>query len=206
MFRGLQMIKKLFEMGYFDYQGFILGNLKNLSLSTTEALVLIKVIDNYKTSSSFNPESIREKMNIRKDSFDNALASLLDRKLYEIYLSYDNGIASEAISLDGFFESVENILDNKQVFDEDETHSIIMFVTKEFNRNLSSNELEILKSLISDDRYTKKDFLNAVDKIKENNKILNIRNLSNELSKGNGVTKTKKETPEYVKDFIKRIK
>ncbi|MBR6071244.1 MAG: hypothetical protein IKP77_00245 [Acholeplasmatales bacterium] len=200
------MIKKLFEMGYFDYQGFILGNLKNLSLSTTEALVLIKVIDNYKTSSSFNPESIREKMNIRKDSFDNALASLLDRKLYEIYLSYDNGIASEAISLDGFFESVENILDNKQVFDEDETHSIIMFVTKEFNRNLSSNELEILKSLISDDRYTKKDFLNAVDKIKENNKILNIRNLSNELSKGNGVTKTKKETPEYVKDFIKRIK
>lgn len=200
------MIKKLFEMGYFDYQGFILGNLKNLSLSTTEALVLIKVIDNYKTSSSFNPESIREKMNIRKDSFDNALASLLDRKLYEIYLSYDNGIASEAISLDGFFEAVENILDNKQVFDEDETHSIIMFVTKEFNRNLSSNELEILKSLISDDRYTKKDFLNAVDKIKENNKILNIRNLSNELSKGNGVTKTKKETPEYVKDFIKRIK
>lgn len=200
------MIKKLFEMGYFDYQGFILGNLKNLSLSSTEALVLIKIIDNYKDNSIFSPESIREKMNIRKDSFDNALASLLDRKLYEIYLSYDNDIASEAISLDGFFECVENILDNKQVFDEDETHSIIMLITKEFNRNLSSNELEIIKSLISDDRYSKKDFLNAIDRIKDSNRILNIRNLSNELSNGKVETKTKKETPEYVKDFIKRIK
>ena len=101
------MIKKLFEAGYFDYKSFILDNLKKLSLSTTEALVLIKIMDNYKITNSFNPEAIREKMNIRKDSFENALAVLLDRKLYEIYLVYDNDIASEAVSLDGNFRTAE---------------------------------------------------------------------------------------------------
>lgn len=200
------MIKKLFEAGYFDYKSFILDNLKTLSLSTTEALVLIKIMDNYKITKSFNPEAIREKMNIRKDSFENALAVLLDRKLYEIYLVYDNDIASEAVSLDGFFDFVEKILDNKEVFDEDVVHSIIMTLSSELKRVLSSNEIEIVKSLVLEDRYSEQDFCDAIVAIKESNRLLNIRNISNELSRQKGNTKTKKETPKYVKDFIKCIK
>ena len=200
------MIKKLYELGYFDYQNFILDNLKSLSLSTTEAIILIKLLDSYKLSSLFNPEEIRSKMNIRKDTFETALANLLDRKIYEIYLAYDNDVASEAISLDGFFELVENILNNNQSFDENETHSIIMLVSKEFNRILSSNELDIITSLIQDDRYVKGDFEKAIENINSSKRLLNIKNLSNELAKLKSTPTKKKDTPEYVKNFIKSIK
>lgn len=200
------MIKKLFEYGYFDYKSFILDNLKGLSLSTTEAIVLIKIIDNYKLNDKFNPEAIREKISIRKDSFETALANLLERHFYDIYLKYDNEIASEAISLDGFFEYVSNILDNNKTFNEDDTHSIVMYVSKEFNRNLSSNELEIIKTLITDDRYTMNEFKEAIEYLKANSRMINIRNLSNQLAKDKTQTNTKKETPEYVKNFIKSIK
>lgn len=201
------MIKKLYESGYFDYKNFILDNLKSLSLSTTEAIILIKILDIYKNSESFNLELLKSQMNVRKDVFETALANLLDRKLYEIYLSYDdNDKGSEKISLDGFFDRVEDILNNNQSFDENEVHSIIMYVSGEFNRLLSSNELEIMKSLIEDDRYIKSDFVSAIDNLKDSKRLLNIKNLSNELSKLRSTSKKKKETPEYVKNFIKSIK
>ncbi len=200
------MIKKLYELGYFDYRGFILDNLKSLSLSTTEAIILIKILDDFKKSPSFNPESLRNKMNIRKDAFESALANLLERKIYEIYLSYDNNIGFEAISLDGFFSLVSDIISDNKKYDENEIHSIIMYVNKEFNRVLSSNELEIIKSLIEEDRYVMNDFVNAITNLKDSNKLLNIKNLSNELAKKSNNSKVKKETPECVKNFIKNIK
>ncbi len=201
------MIKKLYELGYFDYRGFILNNLKSLSLSTTEAIVLIKMLDDFKESHTFNSESLRNKMNIRKDTFESALANLLERKIYEIYLSYDNNDRGyETLSFDGFFELVSDILENKQKYDDNEIHSVIMFVSEEFDRVLSSNELDIVKSLIEDDRYSKKDFERAIGNIKNSKRLLNIKNLSNELAKSTSLPKAKKDTPECVKNFIKNIK
>ncbi len=201
------MIKKLYELGYFDYRGFILNNLKSLSLSTTEAIVLIKMLDDFKESHTFNSESLRNKMNIRKDTFESALANLLERKIYEIYLSYDNNDRGyETLSFDGFFELVSDILENKQKYDDNEIHSVIMYVSEEFDRVLSSNELDIVKSLIEDDRYSKKDFERAIENIKNSKRLLNIKNLSNELAKSTSLPKTKKDTPECVKNFIKNIK
>ena len=69
-----------------------------------------------------------------------------------------------------------------------------------FNGNYISNRYSIW------DRYNKKDFEESIQAIKDANRILNIRNISNELSRQKGNTKTKKETPKYVKDFIKCIK
>lgn len=201
------MIKKLYELGYFDYRGFILNNLKSLSLTTTEAIVLIKMLDDFKESHTFNSESLRNKMNIRKDTFESALANLLERKIYEIYLSYDNNDRGyETLSFDGFFELVSDILENKQKYDDNEIHSVIMFVSEEFDRVLSSNELDIVKSLIEDDRYSKKDFERAIENIKNSKRLLNIKNLSNELAKSTSLPKAKKDTPECVKNFIKNIK
>ena len=48
------MIDKLYDGGYFDYQGFILSNLKGLSLTSDEAIVLIKILDCYKKSDVFD--------------------------------------------------------------------------------------------------------------------------------------------------------
>lgn len=200
------MIKKLYNLGYFDYKNFILDNLKSLSLSTTEAIILIKILDSYKVSDQFNLELLKSQINVRKDVFETALANLLERKLYEIYLSYDNEIGTEKISLDGFFSCVEDILNNNQTFDENEVHSIIMLVSSEFNRILSSSELDILKSLIEDDRYIKSEFVESINNLKNQNRLLNIKNLSNELGKLRTTPKKKKETPDYVKNFIKSIK
>lgn len=200
------MIKKLYELGYFDYKNYILDNLKALSLTANEAIILIKILDSYREKASFNVEELRNKVNIRRDLFDTALSNLLERKIYEIYLSYENGVAGEALSLDGFFNLVEDILKGNSSFDESEIHSIIMLVSKEISRVLSSSELDIIKSLVEDDRYVKDDFIVAIDNIKKAKRSVNIKSLSNELAKGKTTPKVKKETPSYVKDFIKSVK
>ena len=43
------MLKKLYEAGYLDYKNLILSNLRTLSLSANDALVLIKILDLYKS-------------------------------------------------------------------------------------------------------------------------------------------------------------
>ena len=200
------MIKKLYEKGYFDYKNFILDNLKSLSINSLEAIILIKILDNYKNSNTYNPLDLRSELSIRRDSFENALSNLVEKKMYEIYLTQENDISKEVISLDGFFERVEEIINDKQSFDVDEIHSIITYVTKEIGRILSSSEIDIITSLVEDDRYVKNDFINAIESINNSKRRLTIKTLSLELAKKDDKPKEKKETPSYVKDFIKSIK
>ncbi len=200
------MIKKLFENGYFDYHKFILDNTKTLSLTSTQAIVLMRIIDDTKYNKDFDQLRIKNGLNIRRDQFEAAIQALIEMKLIEIYLSEENGISLERISLDGFFESVDGILNNSyKTNTEDELHSIIVIAEENLGRVLFSNELEMLTSLVTEDRYSKGDFINAFNSLNEKNKSITLRSLTQELSKQRNNPKEAK-TPDFVKSFIENIK
>lgn len=199
------MIKKLYEIGCFNYQKFILEHTKELSLNSDETLVLIKILDIFEKDKSLSSEDIMKRLSLTKNKTDKTLASLLERSFYEIYINYDQGTGEEYISVDGFFSKVEAIIDNKVAEPQDEMYTITQYVTKEFNRILTSKDLEILSSLVYEDRYTLEDIKLGIEKIKERKKILSIRGLVQSLS-----TDQEKETvkpkPKVMKDFYDSIK
>ena len=55
------MLKKLYNAGYFNYEKFIIENLKKLSLSSDEAIVLTKLLYHAKKDNqvSFDPSSLK---------------------------------------------------------------------------------------------------------------------------------------------------
>lgn len=198
------MIKKLYECGCFNFQKFILEHTKPLALNSDEAVILIKILEGWTKEKTLSSEALVADLSMTKAKADKALASLLERGFYEIYINYDQGIGQEYISLDGFFQKVSAILDANLPDFKDELYSINQHLTKQMNRILTAKELEILTSLVVEDRYTSDDIQKACEYLKGKGKLLSMRSLAQALAvKEEPAVRT---SPKVVKDFIERIK
>ena len=200
------MIKKLFELGYFNYQDFIFDNIKKLSLSPIEAILLIKMLDQFKNDKRILINNLSSELVEKRKNIEDAISSLMEKGYYSIYISYENGLGEEAVSLDGFFNIVEKIIDNSNIIDAtDELASVIDYLNQKLNRILSSQELEIVESLVKDDYYSLDNFKEAVEiKLKDRNTIT-IKSIAKALA-----TKEQKDKVapknDVLKDFIKNVK
>ena len=201
------ILKRLFESDCFDYKKFILDNLKHLIIDASEAIVLIKIIEYYETTDIFNLEKLRETAPLSKKNFDEALASLLDKGFYSIYLKETNGISEEAISIEGFFDRCEQLLSSKTSNEPSELQEILRIVSVGLNKILIATDIEIVKSLVEDDMYTKNDFEKAFVKLKDKN-VVNIKSLISELEKGRktGIKNKENNVPQGFLDFVNNIK
>lgn len=198
------MIKKLYECGCFNFQKFILEHTKPLALNSDEAVILIKILEGWTKEKTLSSEALVADLSMTKAKADKALASLLERGFYEIYINYDQGIGQEYISLDGFFQKVSAILNANLPDFKDELYSINQYLTKQMNRILTAKELEILTSLVVEDRYTSDDIQKACEYLKAKGKLLSMRSLAQALAvKEEPAVRT---SPKVVKDFIERIK
>ncbi|MCR5647426.1 MAG: hypothetical protein K6F81_04015 [Acholeplasmatales bacterium] len=201
------ILKRLFEADCFDYNKFILDNLKHLMIDADEAIVLIKIIEYYKETDIFNLEKLKETAPLSKKKFDLALSSLLDKGFYSIYLKESNGISEEAISIEGFFDRCEVLLSSTTVKDAGEFQEILRLVSINLNKILTANEIEVVKSLVEEDMYSKTDFENAFVKLKDKN-VVNIKSLISELEKGRktGIKNKENNVPQGFLDFVNNIK
>lgn len=204
------MLKTLFEKGYLDYKNIILDNIKSLGLAPNEALVLIKIMDNYPTSKAISIPSLLNSLTINQKTIEEILASLMERKFYDLFVSYNNGIGEEYISLDPFFVKIENIFNNTLAKGDsnNEIYLANKVVAEGFGRILTANELEILTSLISDENYTTEDIKNALKEIEVNKRNLNMKSLVSYLSKGRKPQEKKdvKAKSPLLNDFLSRMK
>ncbi|MBQ9449068.1 MAG: hypothetical protein IJU60_04255 [Acholeplasmatales bacterium] len=201
------MLKKLYNSGYFNYEKFIIENLKKLSLSPDEAIVLTKLLYYAKKEQKAIYDILSTELTLKTSELENVLNNLLERGFYNTYLVTTNGVAEEKISLDGFFERAEEIVDYSDVSLDDELHSVISYLKSRMNRQLTSTELDIVSSFVRDDYYKLDDFKVACDKVLKKRKTISIKALSTELaSKEKVKNEEAKETPDFVKDFIKNLK
>ena len=81
------MVKKLFELGYFNYQDFILDNIKKLSLSPIEALLLIKMLDQFKNDKRILIDNLSNEILEKRKNIEEAISTLMEKGFYSIYIS-----------------------------------------------------------------------------------------------------------------------
>lgn len=199
------MLKNLFEQGYFNYRDFIVENTKKLSLSSLEAMILIEMLDEFKNDKRILIDVISNSLLEKRSKIEEAMSSLNEKGFYSIYVSYENGLGEEVASLDGFFKTAEAIIENKPISDKgDELYSVIEYLNGVLNRILSSQEIEIVTSLVKDDCYTLADFKNAVD-TKLKNKVITIKSLARALATKQDTVKVSSKN-DLMKDFIKTVK
>ena len=202
------MIKKLYECGCFKYEKFMLVHQKELLLTPASSVVLIQMLKEYETNKYFSVQSLKSKMMISDKEFDEAVANLLEREFYSIYIQYEDGIGREAVSLDGFFDRVKDILSgvNSKDFENDFFY-VTQLIQKEIGRVLTDDELSIVSSLITEDRVKVSDIEEALEYMKSRYKVLNIKNLVTSLNRFRNEAQEEAEpVPDFVKNFLDNIK
>ena len=198
------MIKKLYECGCFDYKKFIMDNMKKLGLNSDETIVLITMLDHYLDDSMLTNESLLKYLPFTKEKLEKALASLLERSFYEIYIIYENGIGQEKISVDSFFNKVSILLNGISNNSEDELRLVCKEVQEAVNRILTSKELEIINSLVLEDKYTLENFKKSIETLKGKGRLITIKNIVATLSNKEEINVKPNNT--LIKDFFNSIK
>ena len=147
-------------------------------------------------------------MMISDKEFDEAVANLLEREFYSIYIQYEDGIGREAVSLDGFFDRVKDILSGVNSKDlENDFFYVTQLIQKEIGRVLTADELSIVSSLITEDRVKVSDMEEALEYMKSRYKVLNIKNLVTSLNRFRNEAQEEEEpVPDFVKNFLDNIK
>lgn len=200
------MIERMFKKGYFNYQKFIVTEAKLLSLTGDEAIILIKILDEYSKTNKYSVDNIFNGLNMTNDKFDLALTSLMDRNFYKIYLDNDsNGLGQEYISLEGFFNKVKELLETNPNDIADELTLINNLIREKLNRILTSKEIEIISMLVLEDRYTLNDFKRACKLLEDKKKNITIRGIAQALAIKETAEKPN-PTSNVVKDFFNSIK
>lgn len=204
------MLNILFDKQYLDYKKLILDNVKSLGLSSDEALVLIKILDQYPNSKTISISALLDSLSITQKKLESTLSSLMERKFYELYIAYDDGVGQEYIRVEPLFQKIENILNNniEDVNYNNEIYTANKFITEQFNRVLTSNELEILTYLITDEHYTIEEIKEVTNSLLVNKRNLNMKSLVNALTKKRqpAVKKEVAKDNEILKDFFSRMR
>ena len=145
------LLEELFNKVYLQYEKIILDNARSLGLTAEETVILIQLLKDKKLSI----ENLQKNLLITVDKIDKNMSSLMERGYYEIYLSYDNGKASECVSFAPLFTKLEAILNNiEEKTDDYDLSKLNDYLTEKMKRVLTSNELEVLQSWIFEDHYT----------------------------------------------------
>ena len=201
----MMMLETLYKKGYLDCTKIILDNAKALGLNAEESFVLIRILENYKVTKTLSLEHLQENVLITSNKIDKIVADLMERGYYEIFIAYDKGVGKECISFKPLFEKIIKVVNNEVSVDNYDLEKAARFLSSNLNRVLTSSELEILESFMTDDHYSLKDIEDATKRITDKKRVLSMRTLTQELTNKDKVSNVKQEAPKALKDFFDKI-
>jgi DNA replication protein len=176
----LRMAIKWIDEGIIDFSQLILHNYKNIGLNEAEAFVLIELQKQSKAGVTFlNPKKMVKNLSMTLEE----LLGVLDRMIQHNFLSMkmvknENGKEAEVFDLN---DTVSKILKfNHQEMDEIPTNpskkyatneeELVDLIEKEFQKQLTPLEIEVLGKWVAEDRFPIFDIKKAVLDAKKANK------------------------------------
>ncbi len=135
-------IKKMYKEKNFLINTLVLKNVRNLKIDIDELLLLLYFIN---VEESLDLAKIKEYINFTDEDILNVYSNLLAKGLIEVKTFKNNGIFSEKISLDVFYDKLilgakEDVKTNEDIYSKFEN---------EFGRSLSPMEYETINRWIS---------------------------------------------------------
>lgn len=135
-------IKKMYKEKNFLINTLVLKNVRNLKIDIDELLLLLYFIN---VEESLDLAKIKEYINFTDEEILNIYSNLLAKGLIEVKTFKNNGIFSEKISLDVFYDKLilgakEDVKTNEDIYSKFEN---------EFGRSLSPMEYETINRWIS---------------------------------------------------------
>ena len=185
-------IKKMYKEKNFLINTLVLKNVRNLKIDIDELLLLLYFIN---VEESLDLAKIKEYINFTDEEILNVYSNLLAKGLIEVKTFKNNGIFSEKISLDVFYDKLilgakEEVKSNEDIYSKFEN---------EFGRSLSPMEYETINRWISSG--VKEELI--VDALREAviNNVRNLRYIDKFIYEWTKKTMRPKEESEELFDY-----
>ncbi len=187
-------LRSMFKSKDFVINSNIVKCIKSLDISLDEFLLILYFIN---ISCELDTDDIKDKLGFDEETAFNTFNSLVNKKYIEMDVKNNNGIITEMIKLDPFYDRLAL---NRKV--DDNSSDIYSLFERELGRTLSSYEYEIIckwiEKGVSEDtikRALKEAILNGVTNFKYIDKIIY------DWSKNSVKQREKKETLEDLFDY-----
>lgn len=167
------MLLKLYEEGFLDYHALLLKFYKDLELTEVELVVLLKILELYKTTKKIRTAKLVSATNLSKIEVEKILNNLMIKKIYSLgMIENENGVIEEQFSLEPLFKKLEDCFKNQAVLKiEGELKSVIATYEREINRPITSTEYSIIEDFIKKDSFQISELKNAIKEAVKQNKI-----------------------------------
>lgn len=158
------MIEKLYEQGYLNYQSLVLSNYKKLGINEIEAVILIKMLDLYKTNKKIRVNKLTQETGIPKRVVEECLNNLITNNIYGVdVVVNDQGLNEERVSFSCFFLKIETLFKENEVIEsENELKTIIEMYEGEMNRPMTPQEYILFEDLLIKDGFLVTDIKQAI--------------------------------------------
>lgn len=185
-------IKKMYKEKNFLINTLVLKNVRNLKIDIDELLLLLYFIN---VEESLDLAKIKEYISFTDEEILNVYSNLLAKGLIEVKTFKNNGIFSEKISLDVFYDKLilgakEEVKSNEDIYSKFEN---------EFGRSLSPMEYETINRWISSG--VKEELIVEVLREAVINNVRNLRYIDKIIYEWTKKTMRPKEESEELFDY-----
>jgi DNA replication protein DnaD len=196
------MLKKVYELGCLNLEKIVLRYIKELSLSTEECMILLKIVDFINQNKDINEEEIAKSLKIDPVNVSNAMAKFIEQGYLEFCISIEHGIGREKYTIDALFKALEVILNDEVKDSKSESEDIVSLLETKFSRVLSSKELEIIASW-EDSSITKDDVVEACNQLEAKEYNLSVTRIEKELYK---LTRKSSSTADTIDKLLEKAR
>lgn len=150
------MLSKLYEEGFLNYQALLLKNYKALEMDEIELIVILKILDIYKSTKKIRVTRLVSETKLKKIEIESALDSLMTKKLYSLDLNEnENGVYEEKFNLQPLFSKIEDLFKSEEILKVEEgLKGVVTTIEREFNRTITPMEYNVLEDFVKKDGFT----------------------------------------------------
>lgn len=143
------MIKRMLKQGYININKLLLENYLNLRLDEEESICLMQIISYYEKGKGIGFSTLKGKTTLNPDKLERVITSLIDKGYLEVIsvvkggketLMLDASVVADRIS--EYFKELDR--QEKKSERESFMSSVVELIEKEFGRQISANEIQII--------------------------------------------------------------
>ena len=188
------MLKELYQIDCLNIEKLLLTKYNELNLNEKEVIVLNLLFAQSKASQTVDLAHITKKSNFSLSEVSSIVDSLIQKGLITLEIAIIRNREKEIINIDQTFKKLEEIFDNQKQANKAEVIKndisfIVETLEKEFGRNLSPIELNVVKEWFSLD-VSKQMILDSITEAVKCNKF-NLKYIDsvlvNKIKNGNNV-------------------
>lgn len=173
-------LKSMFEKFDINLERMIVKYYKEMGLTSKDMVVLLHLVQVYLKKPIFSMQALSKRVDYTLKEVGDSIERLIDKGYVHIYHEQSKlGKQQEVFHLDNLFTALSNFLEEKTKveFDNNTLQQFIVLLEQHLNREVNTKELQQIRYLIDEEKYSLMDMTAIVLELKDKVSLFKIEKM-----------------------------